>query len=116
VTYPGIFSGGSTNSVEDRENEDLGGGSPIVRGSTQFENECCYGCFFHGTGNSAQFCQNFRISGRGGFNTPNPPLVTPLGVHNRHCGQYFVPGCDIVCFGRCLVALERSCLQQFGYL
>ena len=25
--------GGSTNSVEDRENGDLGGGSPVVRGS-----------------------------------------------------------------------------------
>ena len=25
--------GGSTNSVEDRENRDLGGGSPLVRGS-----------------------------------------------------------------------------------
>ena len=25
--------GGSTNSVEDRENGDLGGGSPLVRGS-----------------------------------------------------------------------------------
>jgi len=25
--------GGSTNSVEDRENSDLGGGSPLVRGS-----------------------------------------------------------------------------------
>jgi hypothetical protein len=25
--------GGSTNSVEDRENRDLGGGSPLARGS-----------------------------------------------------------------------------------
>ena len=33
VAYPGILCGGSTNSVEDRENEDLGGGSPLVRGS-----------------------------------------------------------------------------------
>jgi len=35
VAYPGIFFGGrgSTNSVEDRENGDLGGGSPLVRGS-----------------------------------------------------------------------------------
>jgi hypothetical protein len=32
VAYPGIFSGGSTNSVEDRE-RGSGGGSPIVRGS-----------------------------------------------------------------------------------
>ena len=27
------MGGGSTNSVEDRENGDLGGGSPLVRGS-----------------------------------------------------------------------------------
>ena len=34
VAYPGIFFGeGSTNSVEDRENGELGGGSPPVRGS-----------------------------------------------------------------------------------
>ena len=34
VAYPGIlFMGGSTNSVEDRENGDLGGGSPLVRDS-----------------------------------------------------------------------------------
>ena len=34
----------------------------------------CYGCIFHGTGNSAQLCQNFGISGGGGLNTP-PPSV-----------------------------------------
>jgi hypothetical protein len=35
VAYPGIFcsGGGSTNSLEDREDGDLGGGSPLVRGS-----------------------------------------------------------------------------------
>jgi len=34
VAYPGIFfGGGSTNSVEDRENWDLGGGNPLVRDS-----------------------------------------------------------------------------------
>ena len=34
VVYPGIlFRGGSTNSVEDRENGELGVGSPPVRGS-----------------------------------------------------------------------------------
>jgi hypothetical protein len=39
--YPGIlFEGrGSTHSVEGRENGDLGGGSPLVRGSAQFANE-----------------------------------------------------------------------------
>ena len=33
---PGNFvqgGGGSTNSIEDRENGDLGGGSPLIRGS-----------------------------------------------------------------------------------
>ena len=34
MAYPGIFfEGGSTNSVEDRENGDLGGGNPLVRDS-----------------------------------------------------------------------------------
>ena len=34
VAYPGFFfGGGSTNSVEDRENGDVGGDSPLVRGS-----------------------------------------------------------------------------------
>jgi hypothetical protein len=33
----------------------------------------CYGCIFHGTGNSAQLCQNFGISGVGGLNSANPP-------------------------------------------
>ena len=37
----------------------------------------CYWCIFHGTGNSVQFCQNFRISGV--FEPPKPtPLGTPL--------------------------------------
>ena len=34
----------------------------------------CYGCIFHGTGNSAQLCQNFGISGGGGLNTPHPSV------------------------------------------
>jgi hypothetical protein len=41
----------------------------------------CYGCIFHGTGNSAQLCQNFGISGvgwSGGFEPPKPPFGTPL--------------------------------------
>ena len=41
----------------------------------------CYGCIFHGTGNSAMLCQNFGISG--GLNTPNPlPLGTPVGTQD----------------------------------
>jgi hypothetical protein len=32
----------------------------------------CYGCIFHGTGNSAQLWQNFGISG--GFEPPKPPF------------------------------------------
>jgi hypothetical protein len=41
VAYPEIFSRGSTNSVEDRGQRERrsGGGSPLVRGSTQFANE-----------------------------------------------------------------------------
>ena len=33
MAYPGIlFGGGSTNSVEDRENGDMGAVAPLVRG------------------------------------------------------------------------------------
>jgi hypothetical protein len=41
VAYPGIlFGGGSTNSVEEREQIEwgFGGGSPLERGSAQFAN------------------------------------------------------------------------------
>jgi hypothetical protein len=39
----------------------------------------CYTCIFHGTGNLAQLCQNFGISGAGGLNPPTPsPLGMPL--------------------------------------
>jgi hypothetical protein len=34
----------------------------------------CYGRIFHGTGNSAELCPNFGISGEG-LNTPKPPSV-----------------------------------------
>jgi hypothetical protein len=37
----------------------------------------CYGCICHGTGNSAQLCQNFGIWGRGGLN-PQPLLNITL--------------------------------------
>jgi hypothetical protein len=36
-----------------------------------------YGCIFHGTGNSAQLCQNLRW---GGVEPPTTPLGTPLYV------------------------------------
>jgi hypothetical protein len=32
-----------------------------------------YGYIFHGPGNSAELCQNFRISRGGGVEPPNPP-------------------------------------------
>jgi hypothetical protein len=37
MEYTGIFSGGSTNSVEDKEERErvFGGGSPLVSGSTE---------------------------------------------------------------------------------
>jgi hypothetical protein len=39
-----------------------------------------YGCIFHGTGNSAQLCQNFGISG---VEPPPPPAPNPP-VRHRH--------------------------------
>jgi hypothetical protein len=79
-------SGGEVQQIqlrtEGRENGDLG---PVAlysgvllnlqSGSTlsNFRDvEGCYGCIFHGTGNSAQLCQNFGISG-GRLNPQNPP-------------------------------------------
>jgi hypothetical protein len=66
-----------------RENGDLG----VVAPSQGLRSICkrvnpvfllgCYWCNFHGTGNSAQLCQNFGISGGwgGGGWTPKPPSV-----------------------------------------
>jgi hypothetical protein len=43
TAYPGIFFRGVFQQIqlriEGRQNGDLGGGSPLVRGSTQFANE-----------------------------------------------------------------------------
>jgi hypothetical protein len=68
----GRGGGVSTNSVEDRGQTEWGSGG--VQG---FRSICkwvkpvfllgCYRCNFHGTGNSAQLCQNFGLSGGGGF-------------------------------------------------
>jgi hypothetical protein len=60
---------GSTNSVEDRGQRERGsgGGSRLVRSSTRFANSetriliRLLWMYFHGTGNLAQVCQNFRI-------------------------------------------------------
>jgi hypothetical protein len=80
-----FFPGVSTNSVEDRGQRERGSGgvSSLVRG---FHSICkwvkpvfwlgCYGCIFHGSGNSGQICQNFGISG--GLNplSPTPRYAT----------------------------------------
>jgi hypothetical protein len=81
-------AGGSlTNSVEDRGQRERGSGdgSPL---SQWFHSICkwvkpvfwlgCYGYIFHGTGNSAQLCQNFWISGEVWTPQPPPPLVHHL--------------------------------------
>ena len=43
----------------------------------------CYGCIFHVTGNSAQLCQNFGISGGGVWTPQTPPLGMPLPSHTH---------------------------------
>jgi hypothetical protein len=85
VAYSGFFSGGGEVqqiqlTIEGRENGDLGTVAP----SQWFHSICksmkpifwlgCYGCKFHGTGNSAQLWQNFGIS-RGGLKLPKYPSV-----------------------------------------
>ena len=47
----------------------------------------CYGCIFHGTGNSAELCQNFGISG--GFEHPKPP---PSVRHWTYVNMYVYTG------------------------
>jgi hypothetical protein len=102
VAYPRILFGwgGSTNSVGDRGQRERGsgGGSPLVRGSTQFSNEWnpyfvlgCYGCIFHGTGNLAQLCQNFEISGWVWTSPPQHPSV-------RHCDWLNKYIFNVACF------------------
>jgi hypothetical protein len=73
VAYPGIVfggGGGSTNSVEDRGQREWGPSSQGFHSIYKLVKPIfllgCYGCIFHGTGNSAQLCQNFGISGGGG--------------------------------------------------
>jgi hypothetical protein len=73
---------GSTNSVEDtgQIERGCGGGSPAVRvhlnlkiGETHILIRLLR-IIIHGTGNSAQLCQKFVISGGGEeLNPPNPP-------------------------------------------
>jgi hypothetical protein len=74
--YTGIFRGGGVQQIklrtEGRENGDRGSVAP----SEGLHSLCkwmkpifwlgCYGCIFHGTGNSAQLWQNFGISRGGG--------------------------------------------------
>jgi hypothetical protein len=55
----------------------------------------CYGCIFHGTGNSAQLCQNFGISGGGGFEPPTPSVRHWLSVVCSLAGLFM--GVGAVC-------------------
>jgi hypothetical protein len=87
VVYPGILfrgGGGSTNSVEDtgRENGDLG--AVVPKSGVSFNLKMSETrvlirllLIFHGTGNSAQLCQNFGIQG-GITPLPPPPPGTQL--------------------------------------
>jgi hypothetical protein len=80
--------GGSTNSVDRRQRE---------RGPSQgFRSICkwvkpvvllgCYGCFLHGTGNSAQLFQIFGISE--GLQRHKPRLGTPMPWHKINSEFY----------------------------
>jgi hypothetical protein len=95
--YPGtLFGGGSTNSVEDREQRERGsgGGSPLVRGSAQFAIRLDFvklsGCrgllwmYFPRKWEfgSALSKSEFRVGG--GFN-PQPPSVRHWSVSITNC-------------------------------
>jgi hypothetical protein len=94
VAYPGFFfSWGYARNffrrgvyhiqlrTEGRENGDLGTVAPsqgfhsICRVKPVFW-LCCYRCIFHGSGNSAQLCQNFGIFFYGGGGV-EPPIEGP---------------------------------------
>jgi hypothetical protein len=88
VAYPGTFRVRGFNKFswgQRAERTGIWGRQPPSQG---FRSICkwvkpvfwlgCYGCIFHGTGNSAQLCQNFGITGEGGVWTP---LGTPLAGH-----------------------------------
>jgi hypothetical protein len=85
VAYPGILLGvgGSTNSVEDREQRERGSGvgSPLVRDSAQFAVRFDFvrlsGCT--DVFSTDLLCQKFRISGGGGL---NPPRYATDAVHH----------------------------------
>jgi hypothetical protein len=91
VAYPGILfgrGGGPTNSVEDRRQRERGpgGGSPLVTCSLNLQLSetriliMLYGCIFHGTGNSAQLCQNFGILGEWGLNPSTPSVNQEIEI------------------------------------
>jgi hypothetical protein len=49
----------------------------------------CYGFIFHGTGNSAQLCQYFGISGGGVLNPQPPPHVRTTLLRSIQYGSWF---------------------------
>jgi hypothetical protein len=92
VAHPGIFSrrGGSTNSVEDRGQTEwgFGGGSPLVRDSTQFANEwnpysdkVVTDVYSTELGIRLSFVKTSEFQGGGGVQPATTPSV-------RHC--YFL--------------------------
>ena len=66
----------------------------------------CYGCIFHGTGNSAQLCQNFGISG--GIEHPKP---SPSVCHCFETCSTLFPGVTAQWDGS-----GRVILASAGYL
>jgi hypothetical protein len=98
-----FFRGGSKIqlSAEGRENGDLGA-EPSSQGFRSIYKWVkpvfllgCYGCIFHGPGNSARLFQNFGISE--GLNPRNP---SPSSV--RHC-SVFIPRYSIITISRSFV-------------
>jgi hypothetical protein len=117
--------GGSTNSVDRGQREQgSGGASSLVRGFHSIFKWVkpvfwlrCYGCVFHGTGNSAQLCQNFGISGWGGW-TPQSPLLRYATADHKHTKAWVSLTSEITCesstvhtvlkFQTCAVVLHQK--------
>jgi hypothetical protein len=70
---------------------------------------------FHGTGNSARFCQNFGIISGGGFEPPNPPLGTPV-IYGAPCKArnvyvIYIYGPSFANTESCLFLFAAKCLN-----
>jgi hypothetical protein len=120
IFFSGV-GGGSTNSVEDRGQKEWWSGGEGFHSVCKWMKPVfwlgCYGCIFHGTGNSTQLCQNFGISGWGWTPKNHPPRYATARkartwpVHNTDNCILPPPGlgCNIITLHLGFVVFHASC-------